>query len=59
MSTTDTAADGLTTLTLGPDYPELRDGVRKICADFPGVYWRELDEASDPPRRQRHQGAEA
>ena len=51
MSTTDTAADGLTTLTLGPDYPELRDGVRKICADFPGVYWRELDEASEYPHK--------
>lgn len=27
----------------GDDYPEIRDSVRRICADFPGSYWRELD----------------
>jgi acyl-CoA dehydrogenase len=31
------------TLDLGEDYPEVREGVRRICADFPGSYWRELD----------------
>jgi alkylation response protein AidB-like acyl-CoA dehydrogenase len=25
------------------DFPELRDGVRKLCSDFPGAYWRALD----------------
>ena len=25
------------------DHPEIREGVRRICADFPGSYWRELD----------------
>jgi len=29
---------------LGEDFPEIRDSVRRICADFPGAYWRELDE---------------
>jgi acyl-CoA dehydrogenase len=29
---------------LGDDYPEIREGVRRLCADFPGSYWRELDE---------------
>ena len=29
---------------LGEDYPEIRDSVRRICADFPGAYWRDLDE---------------
>jgi acyl-CoA dehydrogenase len=30
-------------LALGEDYPEIRDSVRRICADFPGAYWRDLD----------------
>ena len=24
-------------------FAEIRDGVRKLCADFPGEYWRKLD----------------
>ncbi|MBL8383359.1 MAG: acyl-CoA/acyl-ACP dehydrogenase [Burkholderiales bacterium] len=28
---------------LGEDFPEIRDGVRRICADFPAPYWRDLD----------------
>jgi len=30
---------------LGKDnpYEDIRDSVRKLCADFPGEYWRELD----------------
>jgi acyl-CoA dehydrogenase len=28
---------------LGEDYPEIRESVRRICADFPGAYWRDLD----------------
>ncbi len=31
------------TLQLGEDFPEIREGVRRICADFPGAYWRDLD----------------
>ena len=23
-------------------WPEIRDSVRKLCADFPGAYWRAL-----------------
>jgi len=37
------------TLTLGEDYPEIREGVRRICADFPGAYWRDLDEREAYP----------
>ena len=37
------------TLTLGEDYPEIREGVRRICADFPGAYWRGLDEREAYP----------
>jgi acyl-CoA dehydrogenase len=28
---------------LGDDFPEIRDSVRKICARFPGAYWRDLE----------------
>ncbi len=34
---------------LGDDYPELRDSVRRVCARYPGEYWRDLDERSDYP----------
>src|SRR5262245_18370968 len=36
-----TAAD--VAVPVGEDYPEIRAGVRGICADFPGGYWRDLD----------------
>jgi acyl-CoA dehydrogenase len=36
-------------LELGDDFPEIRDGVRRICADFPGAYWRALDEKEAYP----------
>ena len=28
---------------LGEDFPEIRDSVRRICAKFPGAYWRDLE----------------
>ena len=31
-------------LTLGEDYPEIREAVAKLCAGFPGEYWRELED---------------
>ena len=34
---------------LGEDYPEIRESVRRICADFPNDYWRKLDEAQAYP----------
>ena len=30
-------------LELGEDYPEIREAIRRICADFPGAYWRDLE----------------
>ena len=30
-------------------YTEIRESVRRICADFPGAYWRELDEREAYP----------
>jgi len=36
-------------LELGEDYRELRDGVGRICANFPGEYWRARDAAGEYP----------
>jgi acyl-CoA dehydrogenase len=36
-------------MDLGEDYPEIRESVRRICADFPGAYWRDLDEREAYP----------
>ena len=30
-------------LPLGDDFPEIRESVRRICAGFPGAYWRDLE----------------
>ncbi len=35
------------TFSLGEDYPEIREQVRKLCEGFPGAYWRKLEE--EPP----------
>lgn len=34
---------------LGEDYPEIREGVRRICADFPNAYWRDIDKREAYP----------
>lgn len=31
------------------DHGEIREGVRKLCAQFPGEYWRRLDEKREYP----------
>jgi acyl-CoA dehydrogenase len=36
-------------LTLGEEFPEVRDAVRKICEDYPGAYWRKLEETESYP----------
>jgi len=36
--------EDLTTMQLGEEYPEIRDSVTRICADFPGEYWRRLED---------------
>ena len=36
-------------LPLGEDYPEIRAEVAKICAGYPGAYWRELEEKQAYP----------
>ena len=41
---TATTAPAEVSVPLGEDFPEIRESVRRICADFPGAYWREHDE---------------
>ena len=36
-------------IPLDEDFPEIRESVRRICADYPGAYWRQLDEESAYP----------
>jgi len=37
-------SDTETMIGIGEDYPDIRDAVRKMCADFPGEYWRNLED---------------
>ncbi len=38
------AGDGeLVQFSIGEDFPEIRQAVRKICEGFPGAYWRDLE----------------
>ena len=32
------------------DFSEIRDAVARLCADFPGRYWREQDRARAYPK---------
>ena len=36
-------------MAIGADYPEIRDSVARICAGFPGAYWRELEATTAYP----------
>jgi acyl-CoA dehydrogenase len=45
---TDTTTPALS-MNLDEDYLEIRESVRRICANFPGAYWRELDEKEAYP----------
>ncbi len=36
-------------VSVGDDYPEIREGVRAICQRFPGKYWRDLEDRHDYP----------
>ena len=37
-------SDSETSIPVGEDYADIREAVRKICADFPGEYWRGLED---------------
>lgn len=45
---TDTT-DAPLTMALDRDFPEIRDAVGRICADFPGEYWRRMEAGSAYP----------
>ena len=34
-------------MSLEEDYPEIREQVKKLCEEFPGDYWRNLEK--QPP----------
>jgi len=36
-------------VSLGEDFPDIRESVRRICAQFPGAYWRKLEADSAYP----------
>jgi acyl-CoA dehydrogenase len=39
----------LVDVTLGEDYKDIREAVRKVCSDFPDAYWRAKDDAEAYP----------
>ena len=41
--------DRETMVGIGEDFPELRDNVRRICAKYPGAYWRKLEDEKAYP----------
>jgi acyl-CoA dehydrogenase len=49
MTTVHDTADGDVSVAVGPDYPELRDAVRRVCSGYPAEYWRKLDDARAYP----------
>jgi acyl-CoA dehydrogenase len=38
-------------VVLGEDHSELRDGVRRLCGDYPAAYWRNLDDQRGYPTK--------
>ena len=42
-----TLSENNLSMSLGEDYPEIREQVKKLCDDFPGEYWRKLE--TQPP----------
>jgi len=54
MSSSATKTDGAATpnqiaVYLGEDHSDIRQAVRRVCADFPDDWWRELDEREAYP----------
>jgi acyl-CoA dehydrogenase len=50
LPTQEVAMDETATMVpVGEDYPELREAVRRICAGYPGEYWRKLEEIEAYP----------
>jgi acyl-CoA dehydrogenase len=47
--TVEQSVDETVQLTLSETYPEIRQLVRRICSEFPGSYWRRLEEQQGYP----------
>jgi acyl-CoA dehydrogenase len=48
-SSAEPVTPGAVTMRLGENYPEIREAVRRLCAGFPGEYWREKDREREYP----------
>lgn len=45
------AADGASCkVELGGDYQEIRESVARLCGQFPGEYWRRLEQRQAYPK---------
>ncbi len=42
-------ADAPISMPLGTDHAEIREAVQRVCRDFPGEYWRGLEEREEYP----------
>jgi alkylation response protein AidB-like acyl-CoA dehydrogenase len=42
-------SDGRLMMPVEPDWPDIREGVARICEKFPNEYWLKLDHASEYP----------
>jgi len=42
-------ASETTAVPIGEDYPEIRASIRAICKNYPGKYWRELEDTRGYP----------
>ena len=36
-------------MEIGEDFPDIRDAVRRLCRNYPGEYWRDLDRSDEYP----------
>ncbi|MEN3295002.1 MAG: acyl-CoA dehydrogenase [Burkholderiales bacterium] len=43
------ATDSLINVQVGEDYKDIREAVRRVCADFPDQYWRDKDDEEAYP----------
>ena len=44
-----TDSTSMAQMELGADYQDIRDGVRKVCDDYPMEYWRDKDDIAEYP----------
>ncbi len=51
MSADEISSDeNLTTIPAANDYSDIREAVRAICAQYPGEYWRKLEDSNGYPK---------